>query len=211
MSQKTELLLPIMESQPVIPVLLIDEVRDAVPLARALAKGGLKAVEVTLRTPAAIDAIRAIANEVPEAVVGAGTVLNSTQYRATEEAGARFIVCPGLTVEIVDAAKDSNIPLLPGVITPSEIMGARQEGYQYLKFFPAEQAGGIDFVKALASPFADIKFCPTGGINAETAPDWLKLPNVICVGGSWPTPKKLVDAGNWDAITALAETAAKLK
>lgn len=209
--QKIEKLLPFMLAQPVIPVLIIDDVRHAAPLARALAAGGLKAVEVTLRTPEALEAIKIIADEVPEAIVGAGTILNAGHYEAAENAGARFIVSPGLSVELIDVAEGSDIPLLPGAITPSEFMSALEEGYHYLKFFPAEQAGGIDFVKAAASPFADIVFCPTGGITQANAANWLKLPNVICVGGSWVAPKDLVAKGDWDAITALARKTADLK
>lgn len=210
MAQKTELLLPILLQQSVIPVLLIDKLSDAVPVARALVKGGLKAIEITLRTPAALDAIHAVSEDVPEAIVGAGTVLNSDHYESAETAGAKFIVSPGLTGELIDAADDSDIPLLPGAITPSELMGALEEGYQCLKFFPAMAAGGIDFVKSLASPFADVKFCPTGGITAKNAADWLKLPNVVCIGGSWVAPRKLIDAGDFDAITKLAAETTKL-
>ncbi|MHC5305655.1 2-dehydro-3-deoxy-phosphogluconate aldolase [Bartonella sp. LJL80] len=211
MSQKVERLLPIMEGQSVIPVLLIDRLDDAVPLARALAKGGLKAIEVTLRTPVALDAIQAIAENVPEAIVGAGTILNTDHFEAAEHAGAKFIVSPGLTGELIDIAEDSEIPMLPGAITPSELMGAMEEGYHYLKFFPAQAAGGVDFVKSLASPFADIRFCPTGGISLNNAPEWLQLANVVCVGGSWVAPKQLVEAGDWDGITKLAAQAAELK
>lgn len=210
MAQKTELLLPILLQQSVIPVLLIDKLSDAVPVARALVKGGLKAIEITLRTPAALDAIHAVSEDVPEAIVGAGTVLNSDHYESAETAGAKFIVSPGLTGELIDAADDSDIPLLPGAITPSELMGALEEGYQCLKFFPAMAAGDIDFVKSLASPFADVKFCPTGGITAKNAADWLKLPNVVCIGGSWVAPRKLIDVGDFDAITKLAAEATKL-
>lgn len=210
MAQKTELLLPILLGQSVIPVLLIDKLSDAVPVARALVKGGLKAIEITLRTPHALDAIHAVSEDVPEAIVGAGTVLNSDQYESAEAAGAKFIVSPGLTGELIDAADDSDVPLLPGAITPSELMGALEEGYQYLKFFPAKAAGGIDFVKSLASPFASIKFCPTGGITAQDAADWLKLSNVVCIGGSWVAPRKLIDEGDFEAITKLAEEATKL-
>lgn len=210
-AQKTEQLLKIMQGQPVIPVLKIDRLADAVPLARALARGGLPAVEITLRTPVALDAIRAVASEAPEALVGAGTILNADQFAEAEAAGARFIVSPGTTPALIDAAASSPVPLLPGAITPGELMAAAERGYSLLKFFPAEQAGGAAFLKSLASPFASIRFCPTGGIGAGNASDYLSLPNVICVGGSWVAPDGLVAAGKWDEIEALARAAAALK
>lgn len=208
--QKTEQLLPVMEGQPVIPVLKIDRLEDAVPLARALARGGLPAIEITLRTPIALDAIRAASDAVPEAIVGAGTILNPEQFSQAVAAGARFIVSPGLTPALIDAAAASPIPLLPGAITPGEIMAAGDAGYSLLKFFPAEQAGGAAFLKALSSPLAGIRFCPTGGIGAKNAGDYLSLPNVICVGGSWIAPDALIAAGKWDEIEALAREAAGL-
>ncbi|AAX75535.1 hypothetical protein P053_00572 [Brucella abortus 01-4165] len=211
MSQKTDLLLPIMKGQPVIPVLLIDKVEHAVPLARALARGGLPAIEITLRTAAALDAIRAVADEVPEAIVGAGTILNAKQYEDAAKAGSRFIVSPDATKYIVAAANDSDVPLLPAAITPGEMLALREEGYTHLKFFPAEQAGGAPFLKALSSPLAGTFFCPTGGISLANARTYLPLPNVLCVGGSWVAPKELVEAGNWNAITDLAKDAAALK
>ena len=210
-AQKTEPLLKVMEGQPVIPVLKIDRAEDAVPLARALAKGGLPAIEITMRTPAALDAIRLAAAEVPEAIVGAGTILDAEHFAQAAEAGSKFIVSPGLTPQLIEAAAASDVPLLPGVITPSEVMAARQAGYSLLKFFPAEQAGGADFLKALSSPLAGIRFCPTGGVSAKNAPDYLALPNVVCVGGSWIAPDALVKAGKWDEIEALAREAAALK
>lgn len=209
--QKSSELLKIMEAQPVIPVLKIERAADAIPLARALARGGLPAIEITLRTPAALEAIRLAASEVPEAIVGAGTILNPAQFDAAAKAGARFIVSPGCTSSLIDAAAASAVPLLPGAITPSEIMAAFERGYSVLKFFPAEQAGGTTFLKALASPLAEIRFCPTGGIGAGNAQDYLKLPNVICVGGSWVAPDDLVAAGKWDEIEALARAASTLK
>lgn len=211
MPQKTDLLAPVMQGQPVIPVLLIDKVEHAVPLARALAKGGLPAIEITLRTAAALDAIRAVASEVPEAIVGAGTILNAKQYEDAAKAGSRFIVSPGTTKYIIAAANDSDVPLLPAAITPSEMLALREEGYTHLKFFPAEQSGGAPFLKALSSPLAGTVFCPTGGISLANAKTYLSLPNVICVGGSWVAPKELVEAGNWDGITKLASEAAALK
>ncbi|WP_343315525.1 2-dehydro-3-deoxy-phosphogluconate aldolase [Brucella sp. BE17] len=211
MPQKTDLLVPVLQGQPVIPVLLIDRVEHAVPLARALAKGGLPAIEITLRTDAALDAIRAVASEVPEAIVGAGTILNAKHYEQAAKAGSRFIVSPGTTSQIIAAANDSDVPLLPAAITPGEMLTLREEGYTHLKFFPAEQAGGASFLKALSSPLAGTFFCPTGGISLANAKTYLALPNVICVGGSWVAPKELVEKGDWDAITALAQGAAGLK
>lgn len=207
MPQKADKLLPIMTGQPVIPVLRIARAADAAPLARALAKGGLPAIEITLRTSDALDAIRIAAAEVPEAIIGAGTILSSRQFDQAADAGARFIVSPGTTQELLDAARGSDVPLLPGAITPSEIMAAAEEGYALLKFFPAEQAGGVAFLKALSSPLAGVRFCPTGGITAANATSYLTLPNVVCVGGSWVAPDELVDAGDWAAIEDLARRA----
>jgi 2-dehydro-3-deoxyphosphogluconate aldolase/(4S)-4-hydroxy-2-oxoglutarate aldolase len=207
---KTEKLLSLMGRQPVIPVLKIEDAASAVPLARALAAGGLPMIEITLRTSAALESIRRVAGEVEGAVVGAGTILNAAQFAQAADAGSRFIVSPGCTSQVFAAARDSDVPLLPGVITPGEIMAAAEEGLDFLKFFPAEQAGGIAFLKALASPFAGIRFCPTGGISAANAADYLSLPNVICVGGSWVAPDTLVKAGAWDRIEALAREASGL-
>lgn len=209
--QKTEPLLAIMTAQPVIPVLKIARAKDAVPLARALARGGLPAVEITLRTPAALEAIRAVAAEVPEAIVGAGTVLDARQFEQAVAADARFVVSPGFTPALGGAAAASPVPLLPGAITPGEIMAAIEAGYGLLKFFPAEQAGGAAFLKALASPFSGIRFCPTGGIGADNAAAYLALDNVICVGGSWVAPDAAVAAGRWDEIATLARQAAVLR
>jgi 2-dehydro-3-deoxyphosphogluconate aldolase/(4S)-4-hydroxy-2-oxoglutarate aldolase len=210
MAQKIDKLLPILEGQPVIPVLKIDRLADAVPLARALAAGGLPAVEITLRTADAIDAIRLVSDEVPEALVGAGTILSARNFDEAVDAGARFIVSPGTTQELLDCARASDVPFLPGGITPSEIMSLKEEGYSILKFFPAEQAGGAAFLKSLASPLAGVRFCPTGGISLANAHDYLGLSNVICVGGSWVAPDDLLKAKDWDGIAALARQAAQL-
>ncbi|MBZ9995729.1 2-dehydro-3-deoxy-phosphogluconate aldolase [Mesorhizobium sp. BH1-1-4] len=210
MPTKTEKLLSLLNGQPVIPVLKIANVADAVPLARALARGGLPAIEITLRTADALEAIRRVAGEVEEAIVGAGTILDSKQFDQAASAGSRFIVSPGITSQLLAAAADSEVPLLPGAITPGEIMAAREAGLRFLKFFPAEQSGGIASLKAFASPLADIKFCPTGGITGKNAADYLALPNVVCVGGSWVAPDELVKAGKWDEIEALARAASKL-
>ncbi|MBX3598105.1 MAG: 2-dehydro-3-deoxy-phosphogluconate aldolase [Rhizobiaceae bacterium] len=211
MNSKTRALLTLLDGQPVIPVLKIDNANDAVPLARALARGGLRAIEITLRTGHAIEAIRRAAAEVPEAIVGAGTILNPRQFEEASNAGAKFIVSPGLTPALLAEAAGSEIPLLPGAITPGEIMAARDAGVDFLKFFPAEQAGGAPFLKALASPIADVMFCPTGGISEKNATDYLSLPNVVCVGGSWVAPDRMVKEGRWNEIEALAREASRLK
>jgi 2-dehydro-3-deoxyphosphogluconate aldolase/(4S)-4-hydroxy-2-oxoglutarate aldolase len=211
MIEKTERLLSVLKLQPVVPVLIIDDLATAVPLARALVAGGLKAIEITLRTPAALDAIRAVASEVPETVVGAGTVLNPKQFEQALDAGAKFVVSPGTTVELLDAAKGAPVPLLPGAATPSELMAMLEEGYNVLKFFPAEQLGGIAYLKALAPVFQSITFCPTGGVSMANVRDYLALPNIVCVGGSWVAPKAAVAAGNFDEITRLAAEAAALR
>jgi 2-dehydro-3-deoxyphosphogluconate aldolase/(4S)-4-hydroxy-2-oxoglutarate aldolase len=208
---KTENLLSLLTGQPVIPVLRIANVADAVPLARARARGGLPAIEITLRTADALEAIRRVAAEVEEAVVGAGTILDAHQFEQAASAGSRFIVSPGITRELLAAAADSEVPLLPGAITPGEIMAAREAGLRFLKFFPAEQSGGIASLKAFASPLADVKFCPTGGITGKNAADYISLANVLCVGGSWVAPDDLVKAGKWDEIEALARAANQLR
>ena len=169
MSQNVETLLPILTGQPVIPVIVIDDVAKAVPLAQALVAGGLPAIEITLRTDAALDAIKAIADAVPDAIVGAGTVLNADQYAQAVAAGSTFVVSPGFTPEVADAARGAAAPLLPGCVTSSEIMAALEEGYTHLKFFPAEQAGGASYLKSLSSPFGGVRFCPTGGISSSCA------------------------------------------
>jgi len=202
--------LDVMRVGPVIPVIVIEELAQAVPLARALVAGGVRVLEVTLRTPMALAAIRAMASEVPEAIVGVGTLTRPEEFAKALDVGARFGVSPGLTPVLVQAARASGLPLLPGVMTPSDVIAARLAGFRELKLFPAEQAGGVDMLKALAGPFPDVTFCPTGGITAETAPAFLALPNVACVGGSWLTPKAALAAGDWEAITALARQAAAL-
>jgi len=210
LTAKTEQLLALLAGQPVIPVLKIDRVEDAVPLTRALARGGLRMVEITLRTRDALECIRRAAAEVEEAVVGAGTILDPAQFADAAKAGSRFIVSPGVTANLLAAAADSPVPLLPGAITPGEIMTARDAGLDFLKFFPAEQAGGAAFLKSLASPFAGIRFCPTGGVSQKNVKDYLALPNVICVGGSWVAPDDMVRAKDWAGIEALAREASGL-
>jgi len=211
MESKTKLLEPILARQPVIPVVQIDDVADAVPLANALVKGGLPVIEITLRSDAALDALKAIVDQVPQAIVGAGTVLTRAQYNQAAEYGAKFIVTPGYNSELFGAAVFSPVPTLLGAITPGEILEAMHRGYHHLKFFPAQASGGIEFMKALAGPFPQIKFCPTGGITVQNAAEWLALPNVICVGGSWLTPKELIQQKKWEAITQLAQQAMQLR
>jgi 2-dehydro-3-deoxyphosphogluconate aldolase/(4S)-4-hydroxy-2-oxoglutarate aldolase len=210
MSAKTEQLLALLAGQPVIPVVKIDRVEDAVPLTRALARGGLRMVEITLRTRDALECIRRAAGEVEEAIVGAGTILDPAQFAEAAAAGSRFIVSPGVTANLLAAANDSAVPLLPGAITPGEIMTAREAGLDFLKFFPAEQAGGAAFLKSLASPFAGIRFCPTGGVSQKNVGDYLSLANVVCVGGSWVAPDDMVKAKDWAGIETLAREAAGL-
>lgn len=185
----------------IVPVLTIDRAEDGVPLARALVAGGVKVLEVTFRTEAAAAAARAIIAEVPEAIVGMGTVLTGDDLRRAQALGARFAVSPGATSELLDAAAASDLPLLPGVATASEVMQAQAKGFNLLKFFPAEQAGGIAMLRALAGPFPSTRFCPTGGVNAANAAAWLAEPNVVAAGGSWLCPASDVRAGNWEVIT----------
>lgn len=192
---------------PVVPVLTISQAEDAVPLAQALVAGGLRVLEVTLRTPAALEAIKRIAAEVPDAVVAAGTVLTSKDLKRAAEAGAKFAFSPGLAEFML---KDGPIPILPGVATPSEVMRALDAGLTTMKFFPAVPAGGVGALKALHGPFADVAFCPTGGIDQMNAGDFLNLPNVLCVGGSWPAPAKAVEGKHWEGIQGLAAKAAAL-
>ncbi|MEU3018806.1 bifunctional 4-hydroxy-2-oxoglutarate aldolase/2-dehydro-3-deoxy-phosphogluconate aldolase [Nocardiopsis sp. NPDC007018] len=201
----------VLDLAPVMPVVVVEDAEQAVPLARALVAGGLPGIEVTLRTPAALDAIERIAQEVPEAVVGAGTVVNGEQARSAAQAGARFLVSPGCTPALARALADTGLPALPGVATVSEAMALLELGLTELKFFPAEASGGAAFLKSLTGPLPQVRFCPTGGITPRNAPGYLSLSNVGCVGGSWLTPAALVAAGRWDEITELAREAAALK
>jgi 2-dehydro-3-deoxyphosphogluconate aldolase/(4S)-4-hydroxy-2-oxoglutarate aldolase len=203
--------LDLVQHGPVIPVIVLQRVADAVPLARALVAGGVKVLEITLRTPVALECMRAIAQAVPEAIVGAGTIRTVEDAKSALEVGCRFGVSPGYTHDIGAACKDIGLPLLPGVATASEVMAANADGYGFLKFFPATAAGGIPLLKALAGPFADVVFCPTGGITPETAPQFLALPNVKVCGGSWLTPQDAVDRQDWARITALAQAASALR
>jgi len=196
---------------PVIPVIVIDRLEDAVPMAKALVAGGVRVLEVTLRTAAGLPAIKAIAREVPGAVVGAGTVRDGEDVHAAHAAGAKFIVSPGYTKAVGDACKSLGVALLPGVSTGSEIMMAADDGFTFLKLFPATAVGGIPLLKSLAGPFADVMFCPTGGITLQTAPDFLALPNVPVCGGSWLTPADVVARKDWGRITELAREAQRLR
>lgn len=204
-------IIDIAQLQPVIPVLTIHDIAHAVPIARALVSGGLRVLEITLRTPIAIEALAAIRRDVPEAVVGAGALTRAAEFAAAGRARAHFGVSPGLTADLQAAARGALFPVLPGVMTPSEIIVARQAGFEVLCLFPAVHAGGIDFLRALAGPFPDILFCPTGGITRETAAEFLALSNVACVGGSWFTPADSVRESDWSAIEALARDAASLQ
>ena len=202
--------LQVMQDSPVIPVIVLTDAGQAVQMARALVAGGIRMLEVTLRTPQALACIEAIARDVPEAVVGAGTVRNAADAQASAMAGARFIVSPGYTTALGQACRDAGLPLLPGVATGGEIMMALADGLAELKFFPAMQAGGPAMLKAWGGPFGDVRFCPTGGVTAANALDFLALPNVVCVGGSWVTPADVLARGNWAQITALAFQASRL-
>lgn len=201
----------ILALSPVIPVITVQDLAHAVPMARALVAGGLRVLEVTLRTPQGLPAIRAIRETVPDAVVGAGTLCTVPQLVQANAAGVQFGVSPGLTAELAAAAATVRWPLLPGVMTPSEVIAARAAGFATCKLFPAQQAGGIGMLKALYAVFPDVMFCPTGGISRETAPQYLALPNVACVGGSWVVPDEAVRAGDWARIEALARDAAALR
>jgi 2-dehydro-3-deoxyphosphogluconate aldolase/(4S)-4-hydroxy-2-oxoglutarate aldolase len=195
---------------PVIPVIVLQRLEDAVPLALALVAGGVRVLEITLRTPVALACMEAIVRAVPEAIVGAGTIRSAADARAAHDAGCVFGVSPGYTAEVGRTCREIGLPLLPGVATASEVMAAQADGLSFLKFFPATAAGGIPMLKALAGPFPDVVFCPTGGITPDTAPQFLALPNVKVCGGSWLTPQDAVDAGDWSRITRLARAASGL-
>jgi 2-dehydro-3-deoxyphosphogluconate aldolase/(4S)-4-hydroxy-2-oxoglutarate aldolase len=203
--------LPILSRAPVIPVLTIERAEDAVPLARALVEGGLPVLEVTLRTAAALDAIRAIANEVPDAIVGAGTIIRPEDVDAATKAGARYLISPGTPPHLAAVLTQAGVPSVPGCATVSEAMALSDAGFTVLKFFPAEACGGTAWLKAIAAPLPHLRFCPTGGIDANNAGAYLALPNVISVGGSWPAPKDAIAARDWSRITKLARDAAGLR
>ncbi|MFF8843878.1 bifunctional 4-hydroxy-2-oxoglutarate aldolase/2-dehydro-3-deoxy-phosphogluconate aldolase [Streptomyces sp. NPDC015127] len=201
----------VLDLAPVLPVVVIDDAADAVPLARALVAGGLPAIEVTLRTPAALDAVRAIAAEVPDAVVGAGTVVSPDGVDAAVAAGARFLVSPGWTDTLLAAMRGSGVPFLPGVSTASEVVALLERGVREMKFFPAEAAGGTAYLRSLAGPLPQARFCPTGGVSLASAPSYLALPNVGCVGGTWMLPADALRARDWDRVETLAREAATLR
>jgi len=196
---------------PVIPVLTVSDLAHAAPLARALVNGGLRVLEITLRTPVAIGCVDAIRKAVPDAIIGVGTLTRAVDFAAADRAGAQFGVTPGLTPELAAAARGARFPLLPGVMTPTDVIAARLLGFNVLKFFPAHQSGGAAMVCALGAPFPDVLFCPTGGITRASAPDYLALSNVVSVGGSWVAPRAMIDAGDWQGIEALARDAAALR
>jgi 2-dehydro-3-deoxyphosphogluconate aldolase / (4S)-4-hydroxy-2-oxoglutarate aldolase len=202
--------LSLLSRVPVVPVVVVDDMAHAVPVARALVAGGLPVIELTLRTPVALDAIRAIASEVPEILVGAGTIVTPGQAKEALDAGAQFLVSPGSTPSLLGAMADTGLPFLPGTATISEVLAALEAGYTELKFFPAEASGGAAFLKSIASPVPAARFCPTGGITAATAPSYLALPNVGCVGGSWLTPADALASGDWGRVTELARAASAL-
>lgn len=195
---------------PVMPVIVIDDSSKAVPLAQALIDGGIRTIEITLRTPAALESIRAVADACPDILIGAGTVTNEALATSARDAGARFLVSPGTTDAVIKGAADAGLPLLPGAASVSEIMRLMDAGFSAIKFFPAAAAGGPSFVKSLASPLAGLQVCPTGGISLDNAQDWLSLPNVPCVGGSWIAPQTMISAGDLRTITANARAAAAL-
>lgn len=201
----------VLHAAPVIPVVVIEDAAHAVPLARALVAGGIPAIEITLRTPAALEAVRAVAQEVEGAIVGVGTVRRAQDLLEAERAGARFAVSPGATPNLIAAAKDTALPWLPGAATASEAMVLAEQGFKHQKFFPAEAVGGVAALRSLHGPLPEVRFCATGGISARNAPDYLATPNVACVGGSWLTPAALVNVGDWAAIEALARAAAQLQ
>ena len=192
---------------PVIPVMVINKLEHAVPLAKALVAGGIRVLEVTLRTECALAAISKIAKKVPEAVVGAGTILNAEQLQQATEAGSQFAITPGATPSILAAGKAGSIQLIPGVASISEVMEGLSQGYQFFKFFPAEASGGVGALKAFGGPLSGVHFCPTGGITPENYRDYLKLPNVDCIGGSWIAPVSAMESGDWDHITKLCQEA----
>lgn len=196
-----------LRKSPIIPVVTLKRVEDAVPLAKALVAGGVKVIEITLRTPAGLPGIREVAAQVPEMTVGAGTISTPEEFNAAADAGAQFIVSPGLTDKLAKVALERGTPYLPGVATITEIMTAREYGFTFLKFFPAALAGGVGALKQFSSLFSDIRFCPTGGVNIDNLRDFLRVPSVVCVGGSWIAPDALIDAGNWQEITRLSQEA----
>lgn len=197
----------VLSTGPVVPVIVVKQPEHAVPMAKALVAGGIRVLEVTLRTPVAMDALRAIIREVPEAIVGAGTVINTQQLKEVTDAGAQFVISPGLTESLLRAATEGPVPLIPGVSTVSELMMGMDHGLREFKFFPAEASGGVKALSALAGPFPQVRFCPTGGISPANFRDYLALKSVLCIGGSWLVPDEALQQGNWERITQLAREA----
>ncbi len=204
-------IIEILQISPIVPVVVVENIKDAVPLAQSLIEGGIPIIEVTLRSSCALEAIELIAKNVPKMCVGAGTILNLTQLEQAQNRGAEFLISPGLTIKLLEHAKKKDMPLIPGVSSSSEVMQALELGYNALKFFPAEYCGGVKLLNAFNGPFKGVKFCPTGGISADNMRSYLALENVVCVGGSWLTPKDLVQNKEWDKITEICKRALALR
>ncbi|UOR61085.1 bifunctional 4-hydroxy-2-oxoglutarate aldolase/2-dehydro-3-deoxy-phosphogluconate aldolase [Helicobacter pylori] len=204
-------IIEVLQISPIVPVVVIENIKDAVPLAQSLIEGGIQIIEVTLRSSCALEAIELIAKNVPKMRVGAGTILNPTQLEQAQNRGAEFLISPGLTIKLLEYAKKKDMPLIPGVSSSSEVMQALELGYNALKFFPAEYCGGVKLLNAFNGPFKGVKFCPTGGISADNMHSYLNLENVLCVGGSWLTPKNLIQNKEWDKITEICKRSLALR
>ncbi|MFT2615462.1 bifunctional 4-hydroxy-2-oxoglutarate aldolase/2-dehydro-3-deoxy-phosphogluconate aldolase [Helicobacter pylori] len=204
-------IIEVLQISPIVPVVVIENIKDAVPLAQSLVEGGIQIIEVTLRSSCALEAIELIAKNVPKMCVGAGTILNPTQLEQAQNRGAEFLISPGLTIKLLEYAKKKDMPLIPGVSSSSEVMQALELGYNALKFFPAEYCGGVKLLNAFNGPFKEVKFCPTGGISADNMHSYLNLENVLCVGGSWLTPKNLIQNKEWDKITEICKRSLALR
>ncbi|WP_131127409.1 bifunctional 4-hydroxy-2-oxoglutarate aldolase/2-dehydro-3-deoxy-phosphogluconate aldolase [Helicobacter pylori] len=204
-------IIEVLQISPIVPVVVIENIKDAVPLAQSLIEGGIPIIEVTLRSSCALEAIELIAKNVPKMRVGAGTILNPAQLEQAQNRGAEFLISPGLTIKLLEHAKKKDMPLIPGVSSSSEVMQALELGYSALKFFPAEYCGGVKLLNAFNGPFKGVKFCPTGGISADNMRSYLNLENVLCVGGSWLTPKNLIQNKEWDKITEICKRALTLR
>ncbi|GAA7069180.1 bifunctional 4-hydroxy-2-oxoglutarate aldolase/2-dehydro-3-deoxy-phosphogluconate aldolase [Helicobacter pylori] len=204
-------IIEVLQISPIVPVVVIENIKDAVPLAQSLIEGGIHIIEVTLRSSCALEAIELIAKNVPKMCVGAGTILNPTQLEQAQNRGAEFLISPGLTIKLLEYAKKKDMPLIPGVSSSSEVMQALELGYNALKFFPAEYCGGVKLLNAFNGPFKGVKFCPTGGISADNMHSYLNLENVLCVGGSWLTPKNLIQNKEWDKITEICKRSLALR
>ncbi|AFX91423.1 2-keto-3-deoxy-6-phosphogluconate aldolase [Helicobacter pylori Aklavik117] len=204
-------IIEVLQISPIVPVVVVEDIKDAVPLAQSLVEGGIQIIEVTLRSSCALEAIELIAKNVPKMRVGAGTILNPTQLEQAQNRGAEFLISPGLTIKLLEHAKKKDMPLIPGVSSSSEVMQALELGYNALKFFPAEYCGGVKLLNAFNGPFKGVKFCPTGGISADNMHSYLNLENVLCVGGSWLTPKNLIQNKEWDKITEICKRSLALR